>query len=62
MTDTVAGILAEAWDGPWYRVRTDRFLASFLPGAGEDLDALRTVDVEVVLTADGANAAPRAGG
>ncbi|NEA39136.1 hypothetical protein [Streptomyces sp. SID11385] len=36
-----------------YRVRTDRFLASFLPGAGEDLDALSSVDVEVVLTADG---------
>ncbi|WP_431038610.1 hypothetical protein ACQYWQ_28370 [Streptomyces sp. P6-2-1] len=28
-------------------------LASFLPAAHEDLDAVRDVDVEVVLTADG---------
>ncbi|QKW30930.1 hypothetical protein HUT11_07275 [Streptomyces seoulensis] len=38
---------------PWYRVRTDRFEASFLPSAGEDLDAVCNVDVEVRLTADG---------
>ncbi|MCX3061109.1 hypothetical protein [Streptomyces beihaiensis] len=41
------------WDGPWYRVHTDRFEASFLPGAGEDLGAVCNVDVEVRLTADG---------
>lgn len=34
----------------WYRVRTDRFVASFLPSAGEDLDAVCNVDVEVRLT------------
>ncbi len=38
------------WDEPWYRVRTDRFVASFLPNAGEDLDAVCNVDVEVRLT------------
>jgi hypothetical protein len=38
------------WDRPWYRVRTDRFVASFLPNAGEDLDAVCNVDVEVRLT------------
>jgi hypothetical protein len=38
------------WDEPWYRVRTDQFLASFLPDAGEDLDAVCNVDVEVRLT------------
>ncbi|WP_035838878.1 hypothetical protein [Kitasatospora azatica] len=43
----------QGWDEPWYRVRTGRFEASFLPSAGEDLDAVCNVDVEVLLTADG---------
>ncbi|MFF9839321.1 hypothetical protein [Streptomyces sp. NPDC013740] len=43
----------QGWDEPWYRVRTDRFEASFLPSAGEDLDAVCNVDVEVRLAADG---------
>ncbi|MER5890324.1 hypothetical protein ABT160_41405 [Streptomyces sp. NPDC001941] len=43
----------QGWDEPWYRVRTDRFEASFLPSAGEDLDAVCNVDVEVRLTEDG---------
>jgi hypothetical protein len=38
------------WDEPWYRVRTDRFVASFLPNVDEDLDAVCNVDVEVRLT------------
>ncbi|MEU7766676.1 hypothetical protein AB0B25_16300 [Nocardia sp. NPDC049190] len=38
----------QSWDGPWYRVRTD-IGASFLPSAGEDLDAVCNVDVEVRL-------------
>ena len=40
----------QRWDGPWYRVRTDTFEASFLPSAGEDLAAVCNVDVEVRLT------------
>lgn len=43
----------QGWDEPWYRVRTDRFEASFLPSAGEDLGAVCNVDIEVRLTADG---------
>nr|WP_202495616.1 hypothetical protein [Streptomyces sp. SID4982] len=43
----------QGWDEPWYRVRTARFEASFLPDADEDLDAVCNVDVEVRLTADG---------
>jgi hypothetical protein len=43
----------QGWDGPWYRVRTDRFEASFLPNAGEELDSVCNVDVEVRLAADG---------
>lgn len=53
MTSTGDEIVEQGWDGPWYRVRTDRFEASFLPGAGEDLDTVCNVDVEVRLTADG---------
>ncbi|MER7585118.1 hypothetical protein [Kitasatospora sp. NPDC097691] len=50
MTDSVPPKSVEQrWDGPWYRVCTDRFEASFLPGAGEDLDAVCNVDVEVRL-------------
>jgi hypothetical protein len=37
------------WDGPWYRVRTERFEAAFLPGGGEDLELVENVDVEVQL-------------
>ncbi|MEU3690345.1 hypothetical protein [Streptomyces narbonensis] len=43
----------QGWDEPWYRVRTEHFEASFLPSAGEDLDAVCNVDVEVRLAADG---------
>ncbi|MFE1774246.1 hypothetical protein [Streptomyces sp. NPDC059008] len=43
----------QRWDGPWYRVRTDHFEASFLPGEGEDLEAVCNVDVEVRLAKDG---------
>ncbi|MFJ4412253.1 hypothetical protein [Streptomyces sp. NPDC088910] len=51
MTDDAPSEAAEGWwDEPWYRVRTDRFVASFLPSAGEDLDAVCNVDVEVRLT------------
>jgi hypothetical protein len=48
-----AETVEQRWDGPWYRVRTDRFEASFLPDAGENLDAVCNVDVEVRL-AEGA--------
>ncbi len=51
MTNDSASETTERWwDEPWYRVRTDRFMASFLPNAGEDLDAVCNVDVEVRLT------------
>lgn len=43
----------QGWDGPWYRVRTERFEASFVPDADEDLDAVCNVDVEVRLSSDG---------
>ncbi|WP_432846557.1 hypothetical protein ACQPXB_38415 [Amycolatopsis sp. CA-161197] len=45
MTDTAPG----RWDGPWYRVRTDRLEADFLPDAGEDPEDVCDVDVEVRL-------------
>jgi hypothetical protein len=45
--------LTRGWDEPWYRVRTDRFEASFLLDTAEELDAVCNVDVEVRLTADG---------
>lgn len=48
--DAPSEMTAGWWDGPWYRVRTGRFVASFLPSAGEDLDAVYNVDVEVQLT------------
>lgn len=51
MTDDAPPETAEGWwDEPWYRVRTDRLVASFLPSAGEDLKAVCNVDVEVRLT------------
>ncbi|MFB8123371.1 hypothetical protein ACFVG1_06120 [Streptomyces bacillaris] len=53
MTSTGDKATEQGWDEPWYRVRTDRFEASFLPSAGEDLDAVCNVDVEVRLAADG---------
>jgi hypothetical protein len=53
MTNTGTEAAEQGWDGPWYRVRTDRFQASFLPSAGEPLDTVCNVDVEVLLTADG---------
>lgn len=52
MTNTRAEAAEQGWDGPWYRVRTARFQASFLPSAGEPLDAVCNIDVEVRLTAD----------
>lgn len=48
--DVPSETTARWWDGPWHRVRTDRFVASFLPNAGQDLDAVCNVDVEVRLT------------
>ncbi|MEV7217995.1 hypothetical protein AB0O31_33495 [Kitasatospora cineracea] len=53
MTHTRTETADQGWDGPWYRVRTDHFEASFLPGAGEPLDSVCNIDVEVRLTADG---------
>ncbi|MFC8393597.1 hypothetical protein [Streptomyces sp. NPDC057238] len=53
MTNTGTEAAEQGWDGPWYRVRADRFQASFLPSAGEPLDAVCNIDVEVRLTADG---------
>ncbi|MBY8889476.1 hypothetical protein K7472_32260, partial [Streptomyces sp. PTM05] len=53
MTNTGTEAAEQGWDGPWYRVRTDRFEASFLPNAGEPLDSVCNVDVEVRLTPDG---------
>ncbi|MBC2875446.1 MULTISPECIES: hypothetical protein [Streptomyces] len=53
MSSTGAEPIEQGWDGPWYRVRTERFEASFLPDADEDLDAVSNVDVEVRLTSDG---------
>ncbi|MEE1737025.1 hypothetical protein PUR49_11010 [Streptomyces sp. BE147] len=44
------GSVERGWDGPWYRVRSDSFEASFLPSSGEDLDLVRNVDAEVRLT------------
>ncbi|MFG2570081.1 hypothetical protein ACGFR6_32225 [Streptomyces sp. NPDC048567] len=38
-----------AWDGPFYRVRTEHFDAAFVPNAGEDLEAVNNVDVFVDL-------------
>ncbi|MFI8361654.1 hypothetical protein ACIGD1_15960 [Streptomyces sp. NPDC085612] len=35
--DASPGTVERGWDEPWYRVRTDAFEASFLPGAGEAL-------------------------
>jgi hypothetical protein len=53
MTSTAQpGAADEGWDGAFYHVRTDRFEAFFLPGAGEDLDAVCNVDVEVWLAQD----------
>ncbi|MER7705894.1 hypothetical protein ABTX81_23740 [Kitasatospora sp. NPDC097605] len=52
-TTTGTGAVQQGWDGPWYRVRTDHFEASFLPGAGEPLDGVCNIDVEVRLAADG---------
>ncbi|MDY0812669.1 hypothetical protein [Kitasatospora purpeofusca] len=53
MTSTGTEGVQSGWDEPWYRVRTDRFQASFLPDAGEPLDTVCNVDVEVRLTSDG---------
>ncbi|MGY3206310.1 hypothetical protein [Streptomyces sp. TE5632] len=44
-----AEIAEQRWDEPWHRVRTDRFEASLLPDAGENLEAVCNVDVEVRL-------------
>ncbi|MFJ3828888.1 hypothetical protein ACIPWI_13040 [Streptomyces sp. NPDC090046] len=53
MTSNGAESYEQGWDEPCYRVRTDRFVASFLPDEGEELDAVCNVDLEVRLTADG---------
>ncbi|MFH8872385.1 hypothetical protein ACIBCC_11970 [Streptomyces griseus] len=41
--------IERGWDEPWYRVRTEEFQASFLPGDGEDLGEVCNVDVSVTL-------------
>ena len=44
------GSVEGGWDGPWYRVRTEAFEASFLPSSpDEDLDVVCNVDAEVRL-------------
>ncbi|MFE2165415.1 hypothetical protein ACFXB3_10120 [Streptomyces sp. NPDC059447] len=43
------GSIERGWDRPWYRVRADGFVASFLPSSGEDLDLVCNVDVYVDL-------------
>lgn len=43
------GSVERAWDGPWYRVRTESFEASFLPNPDDDLDLVCNVDLEVRL-------------
>ncbi|MFC8722601.1 hypothetical protein [Kitasatospora sp. NPDC057198] len=53
MTSTGGAATEQGWDGPFYRVRTDRFEALFVPDPGEEPDAVCNVDVEVRLTADG---------
>ncbi|WP_328786657.1 MULTISPECIES: hypothetical protein [unclassified Streptomyces] len=53
MINTGGKVTDQGWDGPWYRVRTAHFQASFLPDVGEDLDAVCNIDLEVRLTADG---------
>ncbi|MFE0458930.1 hypothetical protein ACFW1A_06665 [Kitasatospora sp. NPDC058965] len=53
MANTGSAAAEGRWDGPWYRVHTDQFVASFLPSSGEPLDSVCNVDVEVRLTADG---------
>ncbi|MFD8417717.1 hypothetical protein ACFV2Q_39370 [Streptomyces sp. NPDC059650] len=47
MSDTEA--VQRGWHGPWYRVRTVAFEASFLPSPDEDLDSVCNVDVFVDL-------------
>lgn len=46
---TSAEAIERGWDESWYRVRTEDFLASFLPSDGEDLDEVCDVDVFVTL-------------
>ncbi|MFD5651351.1 hypothetical protein [Streptomyces sp. NPDC127039] len=53
MTNPGTEFAEHGWDGPWYRVRTDWFEASFLPNPGEPLDSICNVDVEVRLIVDG---------
>ncbi|MEU4099402.1 hypothetical protein ACFY8X_25745 [Streptomyces tanashiensis] len=43
------GPASRGWEGPWYRVRTEAFVASFLPSEDEDLNAVCAVDVSVTL-------------
>ncbi|MFI1105193.1 hypothetical protein [Streptomyces melanogenes] len=44
-----SGLIGRGWDGPWYRVRTEGFQASFVAGDDEDLDEVCNVDVVVTL-------------
>ncbi|WP_345984066.1 hypothetical protein [Streptomyces sp. DSS69] len=46
---TASEPIAREWDEPWYRVRMEKFEASFLPSAGEDLAEVCNVDVFVTL-------------
>ncbi|MGW4690729.1 hypothetical protein ACWEPM_38455 [Streptomyces sp. NPDC004244] len=51
MSQSMSGTEAveRGWHGPWYRVRTVAFEASFLPSPDEDLDSVCNVDVFVDL-------------
>ncbi|WP_065489628.1 hypothetical protein [Streptomyces sp. PTY087I2] len=54
MTNALSpGVVERVRDGPWYRVRTDRFEASFVLGADEVLEDVCNIDVEVRMSADG---------
>lgn len=46
---TSSEAIERGWDGPWYRVGTEDFQASFLPSKGEDLDEVCNADVFVTL-------------
>ena len=47
--DLATSVNRRFWDGPWYRVCTGAFEASFLPSDGEDIEAVCNIDVFVDL-------------
>ncbi|WP_370384582.1 hypothetical protein [Catenulispora sp. GAS73] len=51
MTDDAEALVNDRfWDGPRYRVRTEAFEVSFLPGDGKDVEAACNIDAFVDLT------------